>query len=212
MDFTYAPGIFSGMILRISASNPLSIAYGSGSFFNLMARYPPISSLVGCTEGISGYPGRYFLASSRMCGLPVMNSRTFGHSAIMCCKESQRSGRCFAGNSSKASMQMNPRRKEEIDLMSIAQISGSRSARPPTSLFALSKASFIALGVLVPPPRRVASGEMLIGQSPIVLYAHGSRSIRRPLLYCPYPTCRTVCLLQESFVSALKLVLQNKNI
>jgi len=147
MDFTYAPETLSGMILRISASNRLSIKYGSGSFFNLMARYPPISSLVGCKGGRFGYPGRYFFASSRMCGLPVMNRRTFGHPSIMCCKDFQRSGRCFAGNSSNASIQINPRRSDNRDLMRIAQISGSWCARPSTSLFALSKAFFISPGI-----------------------------------------------------------------
>ena len=145
--FAYAPEILPGTIVRISVSSSGSIASDSESFLNLIATYPRMSSSVGFVGGRSGYPGKYFFTSSRMCGLPVMNSRIFGHSRTMCCKESQSSGRCFVGNSSSASMQMNPRRKDETDLISILWISGSRSVLPSTFLFARSKASLISSGI-----------------------------------------------------------------
>ena len=145
--FTYAPEILSGIIVRISASSSESIASDSESFLNLIATYPRMSSSVGFTEDRSGYPGKYFFTSTRMCGLPVMNSRIFGHSRTTCCKESQSSGRCFVGNSSSASMQINPRRNDETDLMSIVQISESRGVLPSTFFFARSKASLISSGI-----------------------------------------------------------------
>ena len=76
-----------------------------------------------------------------------MNSRVLGHSRRMRRKEFQSSGRCFVGNSSKASMQINPRRRDEKALASIAQISGRRRVRPSTLLFARSKASVICSGI-----------------------------------------------------------------
>ena len=135
------------MIVRISASSSGSIASDSESLLNLIVTYPRISPSVGFIGDSSGYPGKYFFASSRMCGLPVMKSRIFGHSRTMCCKESQSSGRRFVGNSSSASMQMNPRRNNETDLITIFWISRSRSVLPSTFLFEQSKASLISSGI-----------------------------------------------------------------